>query len=697
MVEGPDLCSMKKFLLVLILLSRMLYAQPPVVIHDTFDKNIGWFIGSTDQYRIFVKDGKYVMQTPDGGWMTYIAPYLDKSKDFYFQATFRQVDGKIDNGIGFMWGYDGKKNMNSFTFTSSGYFRIACDDKSRNISGEWQLNDVIKPLGEQNLLKVEQKEGMLNFYINQKLVASHRSFPWFGKNMGFLTFTKMTLQIDDFILAHNLKIKLPDKAEPVGEKENLGPNVNTQYDEVSPKISADGKTLYFGRKNSPQNIGGINDKEDIWVSHLDAYNAWAVTRNMGTPVNTTTVNNLLSVSTDNNTLLFHTTNGFAFMHRTASGWSALEDLGIYFNNESEFLEGSLAPDGKAILFAAKFKANKFYRPEVDERDIYVCLKKANGTWSSPFNIGTTLNTASDEYSPFLSADGKTLYFASDGHPGYGGVDIFMSKRLSDNWTQWSEPVNLGAQINTLGFDAYYTLPASGEYGYLVNNVDSYGLTDIVRFKLPKEIKPDPVVLVSGKVLNARTKLPLQATIRFEDLGTIKEVGEARSDPNTGDYKIALPAGKDYGFHAAVPGYISVNENLELGSVMKYTELRKDLYLVPLEVGESIKLNNVFFVQSKAELRPQSYPELNRLVQIMNDNPTLEIQLEGHTDYRGNAADNLKLSFERVNAVKAYLVEKGISPARISGIGYGGTMPVSRGDSEAIRQLNRRVEFKITKK
>jgi outer membrane protein OmpA-like peptidoglycan-associated protein len=375
----------------------------------------------------------------------------------------------------------------------------------------------------------------------------------------------------------------------------------------------------------------------------------------------------------------------------------MEDLGIRFNNESDFLEGSLSPDGKAILFVAKLKANAFYKPAEKERDIYVCVKRADGTWSPPIHTGRVLNSPGDEYSPFLSADNKTLYFASNGRAGYGDVDIFMSRRLSDGWTQWSEPVNLGLGVNTVGFDAYYTLPASGDYGYMVSNIKSEGLTDIIRFKLPEMVQPDPVVLVQGKVLNAKTQKPLEAFIRFDDLNSGKEVGEARSDPRTGEYRIVLPVGKKYGYHAEAGGYLSVNENLELVNLEEYSELRKDLLLVPIEIGESIQLKNVFFVQSKAALLPESYPELDRLVRIMKDNRTIEIDLEGHTDGRGDPRANIALSVERVEAVKEYLVSKGISEKRIVGKGYGGAKPMVSNDTEENRQLNRRVEFKITKK
>lgn len=687
-----------RILTLIIVFANTALGQIPVILHETFDENrYGWFEGESKEYRVALQNGKYLIDAPDGGWMSYLAPYIEPEKDFSIEASFTQMDGKDNNGIGFIWGFDGQDGMNNFTFTTSGYYRIFCSDKSLSVSDEWRETDLIKPMGQENKLKVEQTNKVLSFYLNGKKVASTRAFPWHGKYVGFVTYTKMRLLIDNYILRHDIRIRLPHDVPTIGVRENLGTNVNSRFDEVSPKITSDGRTLYFGRKHSPENVGGIKDKEDIWQSHTDDGINWSQSINLGVPINTITTNNLLSVSTDNNSFLFHINDGFAFRHRTATGWSSLQDLGIRFKNESDFLEGSLSPDGKAIVFVAKMKANAYYRPNEKERDIYVCYKKSNGTWSAPIHTGKVLNSPGDEYSPFLSADSKTLYFASNGKPGYGDVDIFMSRRLSDGWNQWSEPVNLGLGINTVGFDAYYSLPASGEYGYMVSNISSHGLTDIIRFKLPENVKPDPVVLVQGSVLNAKTRMPLEAVIRFDDLTSGAEVGEARSDPRTGEYSIILSAGKNYGYHAAAPGYLSVGENLELRALAEYSELRKDLFLVPIEIGESIQLKNVFFVQSKAALLPESYPELDRLVRIMKENKTMEIQLEGHTDGRGDPEANLSLSEERVEAVKQYLIAKGISERRIVGKGFGGAKPMVPNDTEDNRQLNRRVEFKIMKK
>lgn len=691
------LCKMR-ILSILTLFSLAAQGQPPLILHETFDENrYGWFEGQAKDYKVALENGKYVIEAPDGGWMSYLAPYIEPGKDFSIEATFTQVSGKENNGIGLLWGFDGDDGMNNFTFTTSGYYRIYCSDRNLGISDAWRQTNLVNPMGQENKLKVEQINNVLSFYLNDRKLTTTRAFPWHGKYVGFVTYTQMKLLIDDYIFRHDIRINLPAKGVSPGKRENLGTAVNSRFDEVSPKVSSDGKTLYFGRKHSPENVGGIKDREDIWESHSTDGVTWSHSTNLGEPINTPTTNNLVSVSTDNNSFLFHVNDGFAFRHRTATGWSALQDLGIRFENESDYLEGSLSADGKAILFVAKLKSNAYYRPGEKERDIYVCEKRADGTWSPPIHTGKVLNSPGDEYSPFLSADGKTLYFASNGRPGYGDVDIFMSRRLSDGWDQWSEPVNLGLGINTVGFDAYYTIPASGEYGYMVSNINSHGLTDIIRFKLPETVKPDPVVLVEGRVLNARTQKPLQAVIRFDDLSTGKEVGEARSDPRSGNYRIVLTPGKNYGYHAAASGYLSVSENLELKEISEYGELRKDLLLVPIEVGESIQLKNVFFAQSKAVLLPESYPELDRLVRIMQDNMTMEIQLEGHTDGRGDPRANMMLSEQRVEAVKRYLVSKGIAENRIVGKGFGGTKPMVSNETEENRKLNRRVEFKITRK
>jgi outer membrane protein OmpA-like peptidoglycan-associated protein len=694
--------SIRKYILILFILSATVgLAQPAVVINDNFNSNAhGWWTGSVETYSMQVEGGKYVIRTTqkDNGRFVTINPFMDNKKDFSIEATFVQKSGSDNNGLGLLWGDSGIGKYHEFVIACNGNYKIKSPEKGEKIN-QWVAYKTIKPMGEANSLKIEQKEGRWYYFINNVEVANTSILPLYGMKMGFINYTDMVLEIDNFIFRQDIKINLPTNLSSGLVKENLGKEVNSPYDDLGPHITTDGRMILFGRELSPENIGGKEDGEDIWITTSTDGVTWTKSKNMGAAINDKQANNLAAVSADNNMLLFCKLDGFQVRRKSEDGWSAPEYLNVRFKNESKNMEGNLTPDGKALLFTAKLKQNVFYNehPENKEKDVYVTVQDGKGSWSEPINLGVQINTASDEISPFMAADGRTLYFASNGRPGYGGYDIYMSKRMGDSWTQWSEPVNLGPEINTFGFDAYYTLSAAADYAYMVSDRNSFGASDLVRIKLPNAIKPDPVVLLLGSTLNAKTKAPVKADIFFEDLSTQKEIGEAISDPQTGSYRIALTKGKNYGIRAQAKGYLSVNENLELGSIIQYKELQKDLFLIPIEAGESIALNNVFFEQSRAILKSQSFPELDRLVEIMNENSSIQIELSGYTDNIGNKNALIKLSEDRVGAVKTYLVEKGIKKDRISGKGYGGLKPIAPNDTNENRQRNRRVEVMITKK
>ncbi len=686
---------------ILFLFSIKGLAQPPIFINDDFSSNVNaWWTGAGDTYSMKFENGKYLVTTTekDKGRFITISPYMDKKKDFSIEATFIQKSGSENNGLGLLWGNNGDGKHQEFIITTNGYYKIKSPEKIDKIN-EWVTNKKINLVGQANHLKVEQRKGKLYYYINNEEVASITALPIYGNRMGIINYTNMELEVDDFIFRQDVKINLPPNLTTGLVKENLGPNVNSVYDDLGPHITADGKMLLFGREHSPDNLGGKEDGEDIWMTTTKDGVAWSKSENMGTAINDKNANNLAAISADNNMLLFCKTDGFQVRKKEEEGWSEPTYLNVKFKNESKNMEGNLSPDGKAILFTSKLKQNLFYNPDAEnkEKDIYVTVHDEKGNWLDPINMGEKINTEGDEISPFLAADGRTLYFASNGRPGYGSYDIYMSKRNGNSWTDWSEPVNLGPEINTTGFDAYYTLAASADYAYMVSDRNSLGLSDLVRIKLPEAVKPDPVVLLLGRTLNAKTKEPIKTEILFEDLSTQKEIGEAISDPKTGSYRIALPNGKNYGIRAQAKGYLSVNENLELASVVQYKEIEKDLFLIPIEAGESIALNNVFFQQSRAILKSESFPELDRLVEIMNENPAIGIELSGHTDNIGNRNALIKLSDDRVAAVKTYLEEKGIKKGRIAGRGYGGSRPIAPNDTNENRQRNRRVEVTITRK
>jgi outer membrane protein OmpA-like peptidoglycan-associated protein len=683
---------MKKITLCLILVAPIsLWGQ----LHEKFDDNKNeWPLKSDHEHSRKIESGKYILETfkEGSGQFTEMPFSFDPTRDFTMEIAFVQKSGSINNGIGLYWGKVSRMDTtyNEFVVTTNGYYKIGAYGRSK-----WIETDKVKSLGQTNVVRVEKKGKTMSYFLNNiKLTTNNLTS--YGFTGGFINYTNMRLEIDYFDFVQDIPpIKLVENLSHGVVKENLGAAVNSVADDLSPVISADGKTLYFGREKYEHNTGGLSDPEDVWVSTYSG-DQWSEAKNLGNPVNNKDANNLASVSADNNTLVFSGSDKFKFRRRTESGWSDFVDEGIYYTNESVNQESQLASDGKAMLFTVMNSKNVYYNSSVDEKDIYVSVQDKNGKWSDPINLGPTINTMGDETSPFLASDGRTLYFSSNAHPGYGGSDIFISKRLGDGWDKWTEPKNLGPEINTKGFDAYYVVPASGEYAFLVSDINSIGKTDIFRIKLPQAVKPDPVILLSGRTLNAKNNKPVAAEILLDDLGTGKEVAEANSDPSNGQFKIVLKPGANYGLHAAAKGYLSVNENMELASIHEYTEMQKDLLLMPIEVGLTLPLNNVFFEQGKPTLRKESYPELDRLVKILVDNPKMQIELAGHTDNVGSGAALMKLSQTRVDVVKKYLEDHSISASRIAGRGYGATVPREKNDTEEHRKMNRRVEFKILK-
>lgn len=682
---------MKKIVLCLVL---VMPCQAWCQMNETFDDNKNrWDLTTDHNSSRKIESGKYVLTTKekDHGKFITMPGFFNPQGDFKLEVSLNERSGVDNNGFGLFWAKMNSSTYNEFIIASTGYYIIA----PKGTNSEWVKTDLVKPMGQANILRVEKRGKTVSCYLNGKRVYKDE-MPGYGYGVGFLNYVEMVLAVDYFTFEQEgNEIKLVNNMPKGLVKQNLGASINTAADEVSPIISADGRTLYFGREEYEHNLGGVSDLEDVWYSNLNG-TQWQTAVNLGEPANDSGVNNLASVSADNNTLIFSKGGKFMYRKRTETSWSDLIETGLSFNNEASHFEAQLASDGKAMLFTAKNSSNVYYNSNIDEKDIYVSLQDKNGKWSSPQNLGKTLNTAGNETGPFLSSDGRTLYFSSNGRPGYGDNDIFVSKRIGDGWTNWSEPLNLGPEINTSGFDAYYTLPASGDYAYLVGDQDSFGKADIFRIELPKAAKPDPVVLLSGRALNAKNNKPVEAEILLDDLATGKEVAEANSDPSTGQFKIVLQPGANYGIHAAAKGYLSVNENIELASIHEYKEMQKDLLLMPIEVGLTLALNNVFFEQGKPTLRKESYPELDRLVKIMTDNPKMQIELGGHTDNVGSGAALMKLSQDRVDAVKKYLESNSISASRITGRGYGATVPREKNDTEEHRKMNRRVEFKILK-
>lgn len=522
--------------------------------------------------------------------------------------------------------------------------------------------------------------------------------------------------------------------------ENLGSAINSDYSELNPVMAPDGKTLYFGRKNHPSNKYGTTGSEtvagsqDIWYSERIG-DVWSTAKRMPDVLNRDQYNTILSISPDGQTILLkgayvqgvYETRGFSMSKKTMNSWSIPEKLDIpdyekLSRGKNEY--AYLTMDGKALLLAFSEKKNS------DRDDLYVSFLN-EGKWTEPKNLGRTINTDFSETTPFLAADGKTLYFSSDRPGGQGSQDIYMSKRLDNSWTNWRTPINLGGPINTEEYDAYYSLSAKGDYAYFLSSKNSLGKKDIFRIAIEAEpevpvlakptapqleekpvlaqqdVKGSPrsisseqseaVVLVSGRVLDPQTgKVPDETNISYEDLKTGKTIGIAKPDPKTGLYKLVLPYGVNYGITAKAKGFLPSSINIDLSKLRgRYLELdERDLVMAPIAKGSSMTINNLFFETGKATLTAESDPELKRIVQVMQENATLQIEISGHTDNTGSDELNNKLSQDRADAVKNYLMNAGVKSDRIRTKGYGKTKPKADNSTEEGRQMNRRVEFAI---
>jgi outer membrane protein OmpA-like peptidoglycan-associated protein len=480
-------------------------------------------------------------------------------------------------------------------------------------------------------------------------------------------------------------------------KENLGTAINSEYREIAPVISPDGKTLYYTRWKHPSNLG--KDKnQDVWFSELQADKSWSPAKQIGEPINNSEHNAICAISPDGKTILLNNVylkdgsmaKGVSMAQKTATGWAFPKAINIRnFKNKSDYAEYTFSPNGRVLIMTGQFRETQ------GGKDVYVSFLQADNNWSEPQNIGRSINTAEDESTPFIAADGKTLYFSTKGLSGFGNNDIFLSRRLDETWLKWSEPENLGGVINTPEWDGYFSISALGDYAFFSSQENSIGEEDIFRLRVPESIKPNAVIQMTGSVYNYADKKQISAKINVQSM-TDGDTVCVSYDPLTGDYKLMLPAKQHYTITATKKGFMALSEPLDFTKENNFKEIKKNIYLLPIEAGQKMILNSVFFEQSKADILPNSYPELDRIVKVMTENPTMEIMLEGHTDNQGDWDANLQLSKQRVEEVRKYLASKDINLKRVQTQGYGSTRPVASNNSEEKRKMNRRVEVMIIK-
>lgn len=684
--------------LLLITLTINLSAQETVLIDESFDNNeASWYVTDGENLKTEVKNGHYYFQNKTDDrtrWVWKKISNLDAdNEDYTIEIKLRQISGEQNYAIGIFHGmYNDNSSYRSFCYTSNGYFKVDhYYNEESHVQVDYKETSSIVKKYNYNTLKVVKTANILTYYINNQLVHQYFDNSWYGERIAFYTGNKMEIEIDYLKITKSpRKIDLVENANNIGEKEKLNTNINSEYTELSPIISPDGKSLYINRDDHPENKGPKDNDQDVWVSTLDENGEWLPLKNIGYPINNTGKNFTISVSPDNNSLVVANTyekdgsaggQGLSISYKTSTGWSIPEAFEVEdYYNDNDYVSYFLASDNKTLLMAVERKES------LGEKDLYVSFLKGGNSWTKPKHMGNVINTKGDESKPFLAADNKTLYFSSNGHMGYGSDDVFVSKRLDDSWTNWSKPKNMGPKINTPKSELGYFLDAKGEVAYFSSKSDIW--------KIENSEKPEPVTLISGVVYNKKTNQPMGAKIRYYDLQANVELGVANSDPLTGEYKIILPSGKNYSFLGQQKEFYPISENINLKDLSEYNEYTKDLFLMPIEKGQTIRLNNIFFEFNKADLMSESYNELDRLYDILKENKSLKIEIGGHTDDKGSDEYNKNLSNSRAKSVVDYLVNKGIKAERLSSVGYGESQPEVPNDTDENRAINRRVEFKV---
>ncbi len=510
-------------------------------------------------------------------------------------------------------------------------------------------------------------------------------------------------------------LKNPSQFTPI----NMGPGINTPDPEYFPTITVDGKTILFTRRIDDERVPVYKEQEDFYVSQLSDRNIWGTAVPMPPNVNSILNEGAPTISADGKSLIFVACSGQSndmdygeartgkgscdlfYTKKLGKAWSNPVNIPGNVNSFSWESQPSLSADGKTLYFIRRVSK----RGEANDTDIFVVKLKENGTWGTPERLSNSVNTPAAEESVLIHPDGKSLYFASRGHYGMGGSDLFVS-RLDENGS-WSKPVNLGYPINTASDENSLMVSPDGEIGFFASDrAGGYGDLDIYWFNMPENMRPTKTLYFEGKVFDITNNKPLAGKFRLIDLKTGKEVIYSEADNVNGEFMVSLPINCDYALNVSYPGYNFFSQNFNMTNPEGLEAIHMDVPMIPVTSDVPTILKNVFFDLASANLRPTSFVELNKLRDFLIINATIKIELGGHTDTRGDATENQVLSNNRAKAVYDYLIKEGIVATRLSYKGYGESVNinsdtaisklVSEKEKEAAHQENRRTEYKIIK-
>jgi outer membrane protein OmpA-like peptidoglycan-associated protein/Tol biopolymer transport system component len=474
---------------------------------------------------------------------------------------------------------------------------------------------------------------------------------------------------------------------------SLGPSINTAEDEYWPSLSADEQTLVITRLVKSDFMVG-NKQEDFFISHR-TNEGWGPLTDAGYPLNSPDNEGAQSISADGRLMVFTGCNrkdglgrcDLYLSRREGDRWSIPLNMDAPVNTNYTETQPSLSADGKTLYFASDRPGGR------GAVDLWVCRMEYNGKWTKPVNLGDTVNSKGNEMSPFIHPDGRTLYLASDGHYGLGGYDLFIC-RLDSNG-RWMKPENMGYPINTNKDEFGLIVNPTGNRAYFASDIGEKSGRDIYYFNLPEPVRPNQVSFIKGIVFDKETQRRLRADFELIDLDTRSLKNQSQSDSITGEFIVCIPVDHNYLLNVSKKGYLFFSENFSMkGIYLSDKPFLKDIPLNPIRIGEIVVLKNIFYETDSYALKDESVVELGKLVRFLAENPQIKIEISGHTDNMGTPDYNLRLSDSRSKAVADYLINAAVAKERLVCRGYGLTQPVASNETEEGRAQNRRTEIKI---
>ena len=473
----------------------------------------------------------------------------------------------------------------------------------------------------------------------------------------------------------------------------LSDTVNAFAMQYFPVLTADEQELIFTRRLG----GGQEDDEDLVVSRKDVRGRWmrpvAISSNIDSHLNEGTC----TISADGRQLIFTSCIGrrgygscdLFESRKIGEEWTIPVNLGPQINSAAWESQPSLSSDGRMLFFVSDRRGG------VGNKDIYVSYKLSDDRWTPAENLGPKINSPYEEISPFIHVNGRTLFFASNGRQGFGGFDLYRTEREN---TQWTEPVNFGSPVNTYEDQFSLFITADGQRGFYSHEENGkMNSSKIIEITIPEELQLRyKSNYVKGIVYDKKTKQPLKARVELFNINKNELTSSVNSDSLTGEYLMVLTQGADYGLYVSRPGYLYQSLNFDYEVEANFTPVAMDVFLDPVEMGASGILNNIFFDLNKYELKDKSITELDKVLRFLNENPTIRVEISGHTDNLGTPAYNLQLSQKRSQAVAEYLVAHGVESKRLLQKGYGADKPIKPNDTEENRQINRRIEFRVVR-